>query len=105
MSEPFEILELADGMSLRLAISRSEKSRMVIHPRYAGAPAEKEIPVLRLHLKEGYKPVGPAYYDVTSKTLQAQLAPHLEELARSGREFVITAHGSGPRKRFSLRLE
>lgn len=105
MEEPFEILELEDGVSLRLAISKFEKGETVIHPRYAGAPAEKRIPVLRLFVREGYKPVGVSYWDVTSKTLQAQLSPHLEELAKSGREFVITAHGSGPRKRFSLRLE
>lgn len=105
VEEPFEILELADGMTVRLAIKGFEWGETVIHPRYPGAPAEKRIPVLRLFLREGYKPVGPAYWDVTSKTLQAQLKPLLKSLAETGREFTITAHGTGPRKRFTVRVE
>jgi len=105
LSEPFEMLELADGQSIRLKADRFEWGETVIHPRYAGAPAEKKIPVLRIHLLSGIKPVGAPYYDVTSKTLQAQLKPLEGDLAAGKTEFVITAHGSGPSKRFSLRLE
>jgi len=104
VEEPFEILELADGETVSLAIERFEWGETVIHPRYPGAPAEKTIPVLRLYLREGYKPVGPGYWDVTSKTLQAQLKPLLTSLAETGREFTITAHGTGPSKRFSVRV-
>jgi len=105
LSEPFEILELADGVSMRLKVVRFEAGETVIHPRYPGAPAEKRIPVLRLHLAEGYKPTGVPYWDLTSKTLQAQLKPLLANLVATGKEVTITAHGAGPGKRFSVRLE
>lgn len=99
---PYEILELADGSSMRLAITSSLEGDMLIKPRYAGAPSEKRIHALRLYVAEGYKPVGVPWYDVTSQTLIAQLRPHLTKLAASKNEFVITAHGRAPRKRFSL---
>jgi hypothetical protein len=105
LSEPFEILELADGQTIRLRVANFEWGETVIHPRYAGAPAEKRIPVLRLYVPADLKPRGPPYWDVTSKTLQAQLKPLLPDLAVAAREFTITAHGSGPSKRFSVRLE
>jgi len=105
ISEPLEIMELADGQTLRLKAVRFEWGETVIHPRYAGAPVEKRIPVLRLHLAEGQKARGPLYWDLTSKTLQAQLKPLEKDLTASAREFTITAHGSGPSKRFSVRLE
>lgn len=102
LKEPFEILELADGTSLTLKIVSREEGETVIHPRYPGAPAEKRIPVMRLHVDPEYKPVGPPYWDVTSKTLQAQFRPLLPGIIERGAEVVITAHGSGPAKRFSL---
>jgi len=61
--------------------------------------------VLRIQLQSGVKPVGVPYWDVTSKTLQAQLRPLEGQLVKEGREFVITAHGSGPGKRFTVRVE
>jgi len=48
--------------------------------------------------------VGVPYWDITSKTLQAQLRPLLLELIARGAEFTVTAHGEGPQKRFSLRV-
>jgi len=104
LPEPYEYLELKDGTSLTLAVVKQEWGEGVIHPRYAGAPAEKRIPVLRLTVKLGYKPTGVPYWDITSKTLQAQLRPLLPDLIARGAEFTITAHGEGPQKRFSLRV-
>ena len=101
---PYEYLELADGESLRLAITRSEEGEAVIHPRYPGAPEEKRVPCLRLYVAEGYKPAGAPYWDVTSKTLIARIRPHLAELAAEKKEFVLTAHGTGPRKRYTLEI-
>jgi len=104
LSEPFEFLDLKDGVSLTLAISAAEWGEGVIKPRYPGAPEEKRIPILRLTAKEGYKPVGAPYWDVTSKTLQAQLRPLLPDLISTGKEFTITAHGVAPAKRYSLKV-
>ena len=105
VGEPFEIFELSDGVSVRLKSVRFEWGSATIHPRYAGAPESKQIPVLRIHLPGGIKMTGPPYWDVTSKTLQAQLKPLEPDIVGKGREFVVTAHGSGPSKRFSVRLE
>jgi len=104
LAEPYEILELRDGQGVTLKATKYDLGRMRIKPRYPGAPAEKEIQALRLHLGAGVKTVGPPFWDVTSQTLIAQLKPHLEDLVKSGREFRITAHGEAPRKRFTLEL-
>ena len=102
--EPYEYLELADGASVRLVIDRFEWGESVIKPRYEGAPEEKRIPVLRLWPAAGYKPTGAPWWDVTAKTLQARLRPYLADLVAAKKEFVITAHGSGRRKRFSVEI-
>jgi len=104
LPEPFEFLELKDGVSLTIAIRSVDWGEAVVHPRYVGAPEEKRIPVLRVHLMPGYKPTGVDYWDLSSKTLQAQLRPLIPGLIETNREFTITAHGEGPRKRFSLRV-
>jgi len=99
---PYEILELRDGETAILQIVSWERGSIVIHPRYPGAPPEKEIPVLRVHVPETVKPYPPRYYDITAKTLQAQLLPLLTEPGYENYEYVITAHGVAPRKRFTL---
>jgi len=99
---PYEVLDLRDGETVRLRIVGWERGSMTIHPRYAGAPEEKEIPALRVHLAAGVKPFPPMYYDLTSKTLQAQMLPLLMERGYDLYEYVITAYGVAPRKRFTL---
>jgi len=99
---PYEIMELADRQSVTLRVVTWEQGSIVIHPRYEGAPSEKEIPVLRVHLWAGYKPYQPMYWDITSKTLMAQLLPLLLERGFENYEYVITAYGVAPRKRFTL---
>lgn len=99
---PYEMLELADGASVRLLVTSWERGSMVIHPRWPGAPAEKEIPVLRVHVPEEVKPYPPRYFDITSKTLQAQLLPLLAVADFGDYAYIVTAHGVAPRKRFTL---
>jgi len=95
-------MELADRQTVTLRIIAWEQGSIVIHPRYGGAPSEKEIPALRVHLWAGYKAYPPMYYDITSKTLMAQLLPLLLERGFENFEYVITAYGVAPRKRFTL---
>jgi len=99
---PYEILDLPDRGSVTLRVRSYERGLMTIHPRYEGGPEEKEIPVLRLHLQEGVKPYPPAYYDVTSKTLQSQLIPMLAATGFDVYEYVITKFGEAPRARFTV---
>lgn len=99
---PYEILELADRESKDLKVTLWERGTMEIHPRWAGAPATKEIPVLRVHVTAEVKPFPPMYYDITSKTLQAQLMPLLLQTGFDKWTFRVQAFGVAPRKRFSL---
>lgn len=99
---PYEILDLSDGQGIEFAIDRWEQGTIVIHPKYAGAPTEQTIIALRLHLPIGYKPVGLPYWDITSKTLRAQLLPLLMYRNFNRFLYAITKHGVRPRARFSL---
>lgn len=104
MPGPYELLELADGQSVDLALVSWERGTMTITPRNAGAAVPKVIPVLRLHLAEGVKPYPPMYYDVTSKTLMAQLIPHLSQPNFERFRYRITKHGIAPTARFTLEV-
>jgi len=99
---PYEILDLPDRGSVRLRIVTWERGSMLIHPRFPGAPAEKEIEVLRVHLAPGVKALPPPYFDVTSKTLIAQLLPLLLERDFDRYVYVITKFGVAPKARFTL---
>ena len=99
---PYEILDLEDGASVTIRVTTYERGRILIHPRYTGAPPEKWIPVLRVHLPPGVKPYPPMYYDITSKTLTAQLWPMLAAPDQERFEYEITKHGVAPRARFTL---
>jgi len=102
LMKPYEILDLADRGSVSLKIVSYERGTMLIHPTYSGAPTEKEIVALRLHLAPGVKPYPPMYYDITSTTLQAQLLPLLYEREFERYEYVITKYGVAPRARFTV---
>jgi len=99
---PYELLDLPDRGSVRFRVVSWEQGSILIHPRYEGAPEEKEIPVLRVHLAEGVKPYPPMYFDITSKTLMAQMLPMLMERGFERYEYVVTKYGVAPRARFTL---
>ena len=100
--EPIEFLELPDGQSATLKIVSWERGSTVIVPKWRGAPPEKVIQVLRVHMAAGYKPYPPMYFDISSKTLIAQILPMLSEPGYENYEYIVTAHGVAPRKRFTL---
>jgi len=99
---PMEYLDLPDRGVAKLRIVTWQRGTGIIHPRYAGAPEEKEVEVLRLHLAAGVKAFPPPYYDITSKTLIAQLLPLLLERGFERYEYVITKFGVAPKARFTL---
>lgn len=99
---PYEILDLQDQGRMALRLVSWERGTMIIHPRNAGAGEEKEIDIIRLHLAAGVKAVPPNYYDVTSKTLQAQLLPMIMERGFERFEYTITKYGVAPRARFTV---
>jgi hypothetical protein len=46
----------------------------------------------------------PFYYDVTSKTLRAQLVPLLPGIIARGARITVTKHGVAPAARFTLEV-
>ena len=100
LSEPMELLDLEDMKKLTFRVVRFEQGETAIKTQ--DEPGGKVVAVLRVHVPRELKPIGMPYYDVTSKTLQAQLLPFLQDPTQRGRTFTITAHGIRPRKRFEL---
>jgi len=101
---PYELLELADKQSLELVITGYVKGEVVIHPRYAGAPAEKTITAMRVYVDPATKPLGPAWWDITSQTLIAQLEPFIKGITAASRRVKLTAHGVAPAKRYAVEI-
>lgn len=102
LAGPYEILDLPDRGKVTLYVTSWERGSMIIHPKYPGAPPEKEIPVLRTHVTTETKPYPPPYYDITSKTLQAQLLPMLAAGDFRDYAYVVTKFGIAPRARFTV---
>lgn len=99
---PYELLDLPDRGEVSLKISSWERGSILIHPKYPGAPSEKLIEALRVHLMPGVKDFPPMYYDITSKTLNAQLLPLLSAADFKDYAYKIVKHGVAPRARFTL---
>lgn len=99
---PYEILDLPDGGSESFVPESYERGSMEIQPRYQGAPEKKVIPVLRIHVRTEDKSFFPHYWDVTSKTAQAQLFPMLADPRARDYRITITKHGRAPRARFTI---
>ena len=102
LTEPNEILEFNDGETKELRIISWQNDEMVVRP--ARAPRGEVVKAMRLHVSKETKDHSPYYWDTTAKTLIHQLLPHLEAGNYHEKTFVITAHGTGPQKRFSLEV-
>ncbi len=102
LESPFEILEMESGEEVSLRVTRYEQAPVMIKP--VRAPDGIMVDVLRLHLALGTKQIGAPYYDVTSKTLRAQLLPYLQIGDYLTRVFTIKKFGSEPAARFSLAI-
>ncbi len=79
-----------------------DKGEMVIHPKYAGAPESKTIVALRLFVNPLSKPMGGKFWDVTGQHLIAQIEPLLIATPKGSLWLTLTAHGSGPSKRYTV---
>ena len=147
LSEPYEYLELSNGDSIVLAITGFDIGQATIHPKSPtarhiraymdergqaeppspGTPVTVTIPVLRLYATRLDKSSPIAYYDVSAKTLQADLLPRLVAAGNypagsftmnqaMGASIVhadlaapfavkLTAAGVRPHKRYSIDVE
>ena len=122
LPEPIELLDLEHGNAISLAIDRFEMGQTLIHPtaitpRHVrlhmtqnnltappapGTPISVMIPVLRVFGTRTDKPSPLHYWDISSKTLQADLLPRL--IANQGGVLTVTltANGYKPTKRYSV---
>jgi len=105
LAGPFEILELADGETIFLKPVEYEFGEVIIHPRYPGAPPEKKILALRIHVDPATKPFFPYYHDLTSRRLVAGIVPVLDEAIGRGVWLRITKFGVAPRAWFEWSVE
>jgi len=122
LPEPIELLDLEHGNAISLAIDRFEMGQTLIHPTQptprhvrihmqqfgltappvAGTPISVMVPALRVFGTRLDKPSPLHYWDITSKTLQADLLPRL--IANQGGVLTVTltANGYKPTKRYSV---
>ena len=106
LPEPYEILELAPEEERVITVVDWELGRMLIHPRWPGAPAEKWVRAVRMHVPREEKPLFPHYWDATAGTLVPQLWTILREarVPPNRARIRIKKVGAAPKARFSVSL-
>src|SRR5208282_5054073 len=122
LPEPIEFLDLEHGASVQLQITKYEMGTTTIHPTAVtprqtrlymqqhsltdppapGTPITTRIPVLRVWGKRLDAPSDAPYWDISSKTLQANLLPRLTMNGPAGLTVTLTANGYKPTKRYSV---
>lgn len=124
LPEPYEFLELAPGSSAvinvtgyqdgsaeinpsevsnrHLRIYMSQKS--LSEPPPSGTPISIEVPVLRLFGQREDKPSPTNYWDVSSKTLRADLLARFSTGLSLPAVIKLTANGAKPFKRYSVEV-
>ena len=122
LPSPYEYLDLEDGHSIVLSIQRGELGMGEIHPKApsarhlrqhmtangltappaAGTPITVPIPVLRVYGMRLDDASPLKYWDISSLTLQADLAPRVAAIKMQPLVVTITAHGYKPHKRYTV---
>jgi hypothetical protein len=102
LKAPLEMFDIGNGDSMVMLIVGSELGECTIHSRRENR--EKRVDCLRAHLAPGFKTIGMPYWDITSKTLIAQLEPLLINPPPTGKRFKITKHGVAPAARFQVEM-
>jgi hypothetical protein len=122
LPEPYEFLDLEHNDSIQLAITSSQLGTAPIHPTAItprqvrlymtqngltappepGTPITVQIPVLRVFGRRLDQPSPLAYWDISSKRLQANLWPRLKAYEGGTLTVTITANGYKPTKVYSV---
>jgi hypothetical protein len=122
LAGPLEFLDLEHANAVTLSITSAEMGTTEIHPTAitprqirlhmqqnglsapppAGTPITIRIPVLRLFGSRVDAVSAAPYWDVSSKTLQANLWPRLQLFQGAALQVTITANGVKPTKRYSV---
>ena len=124
LPEPLEFIDLAPGTSMTIVVTGWQDGSAVIHPgtvtsRHisihmqqnglsepptAGTPIRNEVPVLRLIGKRVDETSIASYFDISSKTLRADLLARLTAGLALPATIQLTANGQRPRKRYSVEM-
>jgi len=102
LTPPYEIFEFVPCQPAYFKIQDYEIGKVVIHPRWAGAPPSKEVIAVRLHVDPSTKPYYPHYWDITPSRLVHQLAGMLIAKIPEGMWLRIHRDIPGPRAHFSV---
>ena len=103
---PYEILELEAEEERCFTVVQWEYGKIVIHPRWPGAPEKKVVRCIRMHVEERDKPLFPHYWDATASTLVPQLLAILSKVGVPPHKarICIKKIGVAPKARFQVRL-
>jgi len=99
---PYEILELLNGETIFIKPIAKEYGKVIIRPRWPGAPPEKEVLALRVFVDPETKPFFPYYFDLTSRRLVALLGPIIDRIIGEGVWLRITKRGTAPKAWFEV---
>jgi hypothetical protein len=100
LQEPYEIFEMLDGETRELRIKSFEQGTIDIKTQEV--PQGKTINALRVFVPIESKAVGVNWYDITSKTLIAQMIGYLIQPDFQKLVFVIKKFGLPPKARFTV---
>ena len=124
LAEPYEFVDLPPDESMTIRIDLFQDGSATIHPNAItprhvaihmqqrgldappppGSPIGIEVPVIRLFGERVDKPSVQRYFDVSSKTLRADLLARLTAGLALPATVRFTANGHKPRKRYSVEI-
>lgn len=124
LAEPLEFIDLEPGHSMVIRVDAWTDGSTVIHPvavssRHVrihmtqndlatppppGTPISIEVPALRLLGQRVDEPSTAPYFDISSKTLRADLLARLTAGLPLPATIRLTANGQKPRKRYSVEI-
>jgi hypothetical protein len=124
LAEPLEFIDLHPGTSMTIVVTGYADGSTVIHPNAptprhvrihmdqralvtpppVGTPISVEVPALRLFGQRVDQSTPATYFDISSKTLRADLLARLTAGLALPATIKLTANGQKPRKRYSVEI-
>ena len=126
LEPPYEIFDIEPCQTVKMSPLKFEIGTIIIHPRFVGAPPEKEVTAIRVWVPEAEKREqlrtlkwipgggGPTagegqeivlpYWDITSGRLRTSMLQIIERTIADRATFEIHKVGRAPRAFFSLRV-
>ena len=124
LPEPYEFVDLSHLTSMMLQVTSWLDGSVIIHPRnptprhvrimmdqraltappLPGEPISVEVPAIRLIGVRTDEPSSARYWDVSSKTLRADLLARFGSTQTFPMTLKLTANGHAPKKRYSVEV-